>query len=105
MKFLDRHSDQPFHISVVTLGEYAEGFEDVSDPLFAPSLQPFHVIEISRAIALRYARLSRVMRRAGNRIGDNDLWIAATVIEAGLPLITRNPSDFARVEGIQVIEY
>src|ERR1700722_218885 len=50
----------------------------------------------ARATAEHYARLFVQLKRAGTPIPDNDLWIAAQVLEHDLQLITRD-QHFERV--------
>jgi predicted nucleic acid-binding protein len=38
-------------------------------------------------------------------IGPNDLWIAACALANRLPVLTRNVSQFRRVDGLEVIDY
>jgi tRNA(fMet)-specific endonuclease VapC len=45
----------------------------------------------SRETAEHYARIFVQLRRAGTPVPDNDLWIAALVLEHDLALITRDP--------------
>jgi len=47
-----------------------------------------------RAIALRQRR----------RMGLADSIIAATALEHGIPLVTRNPADFRRIDDLRVID-
>jgi tRNA(fMet)-specific endonuclease VapC len=54
------------------------------------------VLDATARIASKYAELKVVLRNEGTPIPDNDLWIAATCIQAGLPLITRD-EHFARI--------
>lgn len=35
-------------------------------------------------------------------IGQNDLWIAAVAVQAGLPLLTRNRRHFDRIDGLSL---
>jgi len=44
----------------------------------------------SRETAEHYARIFVQLRRAGTPVPDNDLWIAALVLEHDLVLITRD---------------
>jgi predicted nucleic acid-binding protein len=44
----------------------------------------------SRETAEHYARLFVQLKRAGTPVPDNDLWIAALVLEHDLTLITRD---------------
>lgn len=57
------------------------------------------------AVALVYGALSRPLRVAGRLIGSNDLWIAATSLRYGLPLVGANVEHFRRVEALQVVSY
>jgi tRNA(fMet)-specific endonuclease VapC len=49
-----------------------------------------------RATAEHYARLFVQLKRAATPVPDNDLWIAALVLEHDLRLITRD-RHFARI--------
>jgi tRNA(fMet)-specific endonuclease VapC len=49
--------------------------------------------------------VSRDLKGAGLHIGDNDVWIAATALAHGLPLVSLNARHFGRVPGLQVLEY
>lgn len=57
------------------------------------------------AVTARYATRSRTLRTEGIRMGDNDLWIAATAREAVEPLVTRDAGHFRRVPGLDVRTY
>ena len=56
-------------------------------------------------IVIHGAGLTRGLRRQGRLIGANDLWIAAASVQHGLPLVTANPAEFGRVDGLQVMAY
>jgi tRNA(fMet)-specific endonuclease VapC len=62
------------------------------------------VLEITRGVAERYAELKLRLRTAGRPIPDNDLWIAACCIAAGIPLITRD-GHFSQVHSLQVLSW
>ena len=53
-----------------------------------------------------YARLAAALQERHpevyERIGQNDLWIAAAAVQSGLPLLTRNRRHFGRIEGLTV---
>lgn len=53
----------------------------------------------------QYGELYRYLRRRGSLIGTNDLWIAATALVHGMPLVTRNVEHFERVPGLELVEY
>jgi predicted nucleic acid-binding protein len=53
-----------------------------------------------------FARITAEKRRKGASIGDMDALIAATTLAAGQGLlVTRNPSHFANVPGLEVEDY
>jgi predicted nucleic acid-binding protein len=38
-------------------------------------------------------------------IGSNDLWIAATALAYGMPVVTHNVEHYRRVPGLEVMAY
>lgn len=55
--------------------------------------------------AIEYGRITRRLRSEGRLIGTNDLWIAAASVRHGIPLVTADTQEFARVEGLEVLGY
>jgi tRNA(fMet)-specific endonuclease VapC len=104
-RFLERKAEAYAYLPVMAYGEYAEGFESLSDPAFVSVVESYEIIEVSRPIADRYAALTRELRAHGQLIGANDLWIAATALHRDWPLVTRNLDHFARVDGILLMGY
>ncbi|MFM7374423.1 MAG: type II toxin-antitoxin system VapC family toxin [Chthoniobacterales bacterium] len=37
--------------------------------------------------------------------GPHDLWIAVSALQQGIPLVTRNTQQFAKVDGLQLESY
>lgn len=60
------------------------------------------VLPFSLPGAEAYARIRTDLERTGNRIGANDLLIAATALAHGATLVTRNVGEFSRVAGLAV---
>jgi predicted nucleic acid-binding protein len=57
-------------------------------------------------MAARWGRAMAASDRRGRTRPENDTWIAATCLEAGLPLATNNVKDFADLvdhEGLELI--
>jgi len=81
----------------VSVGEFAEGFEDIRS--VEAFLSPFRVLQLSRAIAYRMATLQRSL---GQRLGENDAWIAATALVYHASIVGRERG-FARVPRLKYI--
>jgi predicted nucleic acid-binding protein len=63
------------------------------------------VIGWSREVSWQYGEIYRELRGRGDLIGSHDLWIAATAIVHGLPLVTGNLDEFRRVPNLEVISF
>jgi predicted nucleic acid-binding protein len=96
---LTRHSRRAAAISIITLGEFAEGFTDPRALL--EFLAPFRVLQLSRAIAWRTAALQGSLAR---RLGENDAWIAATALSYNATLVGREKA-FARVPRLDYLQF
>ena len=59
-------------------------------------------LPVDAAIHLRAADLAAEFEKSGRIIGNEDCWIAATALEHGLILSTRNEGHFGRVQGLRV---
>lgn len=103
--FLGRHSRAELLVSVVVLGEFAEGFEETDHPMVTLMREQVVVLGIDEATALIYSAIARKLRVAGSLIGANDLWIASTSLRHGVPLVTANADHFGRVGELQVLTY
>ena len=49
-----------------------------------------------------YGSLRAELESHGRTIGNNDLWIAAHALAAGLTLVTNNEKEFRRVPGLRI---
>ena len=83
------------HYSVITRAELFAGA--TATDLAARVLAPFREIPVDRAIA---ERAGRIRREHGLRIPD--ALIAATALEQGCSLATRNTKDFGTVRGLRL---
>lgn len=102
-RFEARHLDAPLYTSRVCWAEFAEGCAHEIE--VHQALARFTLIEIDEAVAWQASRISRLLVRTGRVIGDNDVWIAATALAYGLPLVSRNTRHFARVPGLTIATY
>jgi tRNA(fMet)-specific endonuclease VapC len=97
-------------ISLVTYGEIYDGIYGGSNPraaeqAFRQFLRSVRVIPLNRAIVREFARIRRLLRRQGMRIGDNDIMIAATALHHNLQVVTRNSRHFGRVPGLKIYQH
>ena len=83
------------HYSVITRAELLAG-TTASDTVNIV-LGPFREIPVDRRIA---ERAGRIRRETGVRLPD--ALIAATAIEGGFGLVTRNRNDFERIRGLRL---
>jgi toxin FitB len=108
--WIERVSSQELFVSVVTVGEIERGIERQRqlDPSFAERLALWldtvlrtyegRILPVDISIARRWGRLSQ---RVGNK--GLDLAVAATALEHGLTVATRNISDFEPT-GVSVLD-
>ena len=60
------------------------------------------VLAIGGEVGERYGEIRAELEKAGRVIGNNDLWIASHALALGVPLVTNNEREFARVPGLAV---
>lgn len=99
------HADVEIVLPAIVFGEFVEGFETVDHPVIEHYRSSHRIIEVDDRAAMTYARISRGLRKKGELIGANDIWIAATSLTCQAPLLTRNVNHFKRVPGLEVIGY
>jgi hypothetical protein len=89
----------PVAISIVTLGEFAEGF---IDPVALNKfVSKFRILQLSRMIAWRTALLQTSL---SSRLGENDAWIAGTALAYGATLVGRERA-FSRVPRLDYLTF
>lgn len=96
---LKAHREAAVAISIVTVGEFAEGFTDAQD--FGAFIARFRVIQLSRAIAWRTAMMQGALPQ---RLGENDAWIAGTALAYGATLVGREQA-FSRVPRLRYLTF
>jgi tRNA(fMet)-specific endonuclease VapC len=103
--FLRNHLADEFSLSITALGEFAVGFADTADQIFVTVKAMFQIQPMDDSDAWHYREIFRFLKKRGELIGANDLWIAAAALRHGEPLVTRNAQEFRRVPGLQVLTY
>ena len=86
-----KNKGRAFAISLISLGEFAEGYK--SPPDVEDFLSIFRVVQLSRAIAYKAAAMQTTLPQ---RLGENDAWIAATALVYNAELAGRENA-FKRV--------
>lgn len=97
-------------IPVTVAGEFLDGAAMVSENRFQQALSLLRlrrVVDMDMEVAGQYARLVSELRKAKQLSGvsQNDVWIASAALRYGARLMTRNPSHFNQVNGLEVIGY
>lgn len=87
-----------FAYSVITRTELLAG-RATDEERVRTLLAPMREIAVDRAVAERAGALRRTLP-----ILTPDALIAATALEAGLPLMTRNRRDYAAVPGLTIVK-
>jgi tRNA(fMet)-specific endonuclease VapC len=95
-------------VPTVVIGELEAGFRlgsraaDNQARLNEFLSEPFVVtVPVTRDVATRYGQLFAELRQAGTPVPVNDVWIAATTVDAGAQLITFD-RDFERFRSLSV---
>lgn len=60
--FLAAHPEEPAHLSIVTVGEFAEGFPPSEKDLCADILRHYALLDITESVGWKYAEISRRLR-------------------------------------------
>lgn len=101
--FLKEHAEDRFYITFTVSGELACGESAAAESAWQELIAPYALLGWRPNVSLQYGRIYRSLKTRGELIGTNDLWIAATALSYAMPIATRNASEFARVDGLQVL--
>lgn len=104
-RFLRRSPNAELFLSTIALGEFAEGFDQAAHPVVTAVRDGHTVVPVDDQTAFVYARVARELRRRGELIGSNDLWIGCTSLRLGIPIVTANVADFRRIDGLGIVHY
>lgn len=96
-------------VSVITYMEAYQGVlrspaRDEAEARFAAFLDAVPILPFSPAVARRCAELREQLRREGKRVRARalDLLTAATALEHGLAVVTRNVADYDDIPGLDL---
>lgn len=105
MRFLSAQDSARLYLCHITAGELACGTGLYERGKWEHSIAPFSVLEHTLEVDWHYAQAFRHLRRRGELIAANDLWIAATALAYRMPVVTRNVTHYERVPGLEVVMY
>jgi predicted nucleic acid-binding protein len=66
-------------------------------------LERFETLDFTRETAVVHTQLFTSLKRQGHSIGADNLIITATALEHGFAVMTGNITEFARIDGLQVL--
>lgn len=102
-RFMAAHRDQPFRTTVISVAETAVIFDSNAEA--RTFLGRFFTLKnVFQELAYTAASIDRELIHAGQRLGENDNWIAAFCRYYGEPLVSRD-TDFDRVRGLRRMAY
>lgn len=105
VSFLEVNPDARLYLPFIVAGELAAGPSMRDRPRWEGFLAPLYVLPSTADVSWHYGRAARHLHDTGAMIGANDLWIAATGLAYGMPVVTRNAKHFLRVPGLEVMDY
>ncbi len=94
-------------MSVVTKAELLYGVEvsprRAQDAAALAAFLPYvEALDLTDNAAIHYAEIRADLKKRGEMIGANDLFIAAHARSMGLTLVTNNVAEFERVHGLSL---
>jgi len=103
--FFEENQDARFYVPFTVAGELAAGDSLADRSHWDEILAPFFVLASSPEVSWEYGRIYRHLKRNGQLIGANDIWIAATARANRMALVTRNREHFRRVPDLELQAY
>ena len=105
--FISGQRLEDLFVSTVTLAEIRYGIETVGDPIRRAELSDWllhrvrpmfdqRVLDVSEDVMFKWRLLVEDGRKAGHTFSQPDLIIAATALQHGLTVVTRDTGDYQR---------
>ena len=107
---LAAHADEPACTSIITVAELLFGAHwsarpDANVDAVNKLVDSLEIVPLTRAIANRFGRIKADLYRAGQKLEDPDLLIAATALEHELTLVTHNAAHYERIAKLQMTDW
>ena len=105
-----RSVDDDVATTWITAAELAYGAEHSRDPernltLVTEFLATMPVVGLDLPAALEFGRRKARLERAGSRVADADLLIAAIALARGASVVTGNLKHYERIEGLRTEDW
>lgn len=100
--FIAQRATETFFITFTVAGELACGQSASVRSDWERLCRAYPILPWTADIAWHYGEIYRTLAAAGQLIGANDLWIAATALAHGYSVVTNNADEFRRVSGLIV---
>jgi predicted nucleic acid-binding protein len=100
--FLAAHRTHPFLTTVISVGEVATMYTDADE--VRQLLARYRQLRLTPEVAFAAAAVDRELIPRGQRLGENDNWIAGFCRYYGQPLVSRDAA-FDRVRGLRRLPY
>lgn len=98
-------SDSELLVSAVTLYELQMGATDeIKKRDVQLLINPLTVLPFTKEVAQRAGDIYHDLRKRNQMIEFRDIFIGATAIETGLPILTKNKKHFKRIKGLTLID-
>ena len=101
----ERLSNNWLCTTAISCGELAVGLVNPTVEDISRLTLGVPILGVDEDAARVYGGIKRALRAKGLIIGENDLWISALALLYGLPVVTRNVSEFGRIPGIDLVQY
>jgi len=97
-------------ISSITLSELRYGVakstnREKNSKALDEFITPLEVVSFDEQAAYVYGDIRASLEKAGTPIGSMDMLIAAHAVSLGLPLVTNNNRDFARIPYLTILDW
>lgn len=97
-------------ISSITLSELRYGVaksshKEKNSKALDEFIIPLEVVSFDEEAARMYGDIRASLEKAGTPIGAMDMLIAAHALSLGIPLITNNTREFARIPSLDIVDW
>ncbi len=97
-------------ISSITLSELRYGVaksthQEKNAKALDEFITPLEVVSFDEEAAHVYGEIRATLEKAGTPIGAMDMLIAAHAFSLGIPLVTNNTREFARITSLNVVDW